>query len=156
MNPLTDRIREWLVRELGGEPQQWEGETILHNRIEGERGDKWNQAVVVREQHRQVAIYAYLPRQCPKNRFREMLVALNRLNYRMVCGCFEMDMDDGEVSFRHGFDFMKVVDDTGDVLDALFSVAYFTASAEMDRWMKALEGVMDGGDPTALVAEGFE
>ena len=47
-----------------------------------------------------VLVYCTYPNFVPLNRRPEVLEAINRINYSMIRGCFEMDMRDGEVRVR--------------------------------------------------------
>ena len=59
---------------------------------------KYYSGICVRE--RNILMYAILPFQCPEDRRQAVAEYLNRVNYDLVCGNFEMDMSTGELRFR--------------------------------------------------------
>jgi hypothetical protein len=82
----------------------------------------------------------------PVEKRGQMLELINRLNFSLFLGNFEMDFEDGEVRYRTGF-FFESIEANEYVLDQLV----MTNIAMMDKYLPALMGVMFGG-LTALEA----
>ena len=78
---------------------------------------------------------------------------LNRINYRTVYGSFEMDMQDGETSFRTALDLEDVELNGNMIRNALY-----TNLATMDRYHRLLLTMMGDDAPSAaeLAAEPAE
>lgn len=62
---------------------------------------KYYSGICVRE--RFILMYAILPFQCPEDRRQAVAEYLNRINYELVFGNFEMDQSSGEIRLRHNY-----------------------------------------------------
>ena len=62
---------------------------------------KYYSGICVRE--RNILMYAILPFQCPEDHRQAVVEYLNRVNYELVFGNFEMDMSSGEIRLRHSY-----------------------------------------------------
>ena len=52
------------------------------------------------EDWERIMFYIVFPIFVPENRRLEVLKKINDINYRLISGCFAIDMDDGEIRFR--------------------------------------------------------
>ena len=59
---------------------------------------KYYSGICVRERY--ILMYAILPFQCPEDRRQALAEYLNRVNYDLVFGNYEMDMSSGEIRLR--------------------------------------------------------
>jgi hypothetical protein len=83
-------------------------------------------------------VYSVLPERVPQPRRQAIATLLARVNYGLVIGNFELDLDDGEVRFK-----ASAPAPTADQLKALVA----TALGQADRWLPALRAVAGGEDP---------
>ncbi len=83
-----------------GWPLQSDGEQpALYTRFEGKHGSR--RAIIVYEPGpERLLIYAMMMDDCPAHRRMNLLELLSRINYGLGVGCFEMDLDDGEIRYR--------------------------------------------------------
>jgi hypothetical protein len=91
-----------------------------------------------------LAIYSVLPSRIPEERRDAVALLLTRINYGLIVGNFELDLDDGEVRF-------KASGPTGTPLPPLVA----TVLGQTDRWLPALEAVAGGEDPASAFARGL-
>jgi|GEM_PF-5581326 len=74
----------------------------LFTAFEGKNGER--RAVLVYEPGAErVLIYALMVDDCPPRVRPPLLELLTRINYGLGVGCFEMDLDDGEIRYRVSF-----------------------------------------------------
>ena len=127
-----------------------EGQDVLRTLVGGDNGI-WTLLVVIREDTHQAIFYSHIEsRTTPEHRRGEMCEYLNRINYRTVYGSFEMDMQDGETSFRTALD-LEGVELNGNMIRN----ALYTNLATMDRYHESLLRMMEDDSPSAaeLAAE---
>ncbi len=98
------------------------------------------------EWHRALAFTSY-PVRVPEARRTAVADALNRINYSLVYGSFEMDMDDGEVRFR------TVVESDTDMNDAMFERVLNSNLAVADRHFAPLMAIAFGNAAPATVLD---
>ncbi len=104
------------------------------------------------EENTRVSILAGLPLRCPAERLPAMCAFIARANLGMMHGCFDLDLDDGELRFRVG----------ADIADQELSYA-FTQSmvlysiTTVERFWPSIEAVVqDRMDPVqAMALAGF-
>jgi hypothetical protein len=65
---------------------------------------RWDVNVVVSEEHGWVVVSLIFPVKCPPGRRGPVLEFLNRVNWCLALGSYEMDAEAGEVRFRVGMD----------------------------------------------------
>jgi hypothetical protein len=70
-----------------------------HSRFTGENG-RWSFAAIVSEEGDGILVLSFVPAIVAPGRRPACLDLLNRVNYQLLNGCFEMDADGGEVRFR--------------------------------------------------------
>jgi len=101
------------------------------------------------EDRGQAAIYSVLPEQVPEDRRPAIALLLTRINYGLILGNFEMDVEDGEVRLKASIDFGGT-----EPSDVLLKPLTATALLQFDRWIPALHAVIGGEDPAAAFARG--
>ena len=80
-----------------------QGQTVLHMAYQGENG-LWNCYAQTRETEEQFIFYSIYPDLVPEDRRSSLAELLTRLNYGLVIGNFELDLDDGEVRYKTSID----------------------------------------------------
>jgi hypothetical protein len=164
-NPLTETVRALLVAE-GLTPDTlppttfgvsnddgvmtFEDEEVatLRMPVQGKKGE-WICLVRVFEQTERLLVYSMLPRTVPERQRERVALMLTQINYGLVMGNFEMDLDDGEVRYKTSID-IEGIELTGVVLRNILFGNFFS----MDLYYKALMDALDSDrDPAALVYE---
>lgn len=97
-----------------------------------------------------VGVMVFLPLFVPEAKRTQMADAINRANFGMMLGCFEMRTSDGLVAFRVG---MPVVD--GDLTERQFRSLLVTAFQTADQYYRAFARLVFADDlsPAEVVAE---
>jgi hypothetical protein len=115
--------------------------------VRGESGI-WECHVIVLDDEREVLVLSMLPVDVPPERRAAVAEAINRANYGLRLGNFEMDHDDGEVRFRTS------VNLDGAVLSGAVIRTLLEANAQItDAYLSALGGVADGSaEPADAIA----
>jgi hypothetical protein len=109
----------------------------------GEHGS-WLLVGQAHEDAGSLAVYSVLPVHVPEERRTAVALLLARINYGLIIGNFELDLDDGEVRF-------KASGPAGTPLPPLVA----TVLGQTDRWLPALQAVAAGEDPAAAFARGL-
>jgi hypothetical protein len=99
------------------------------------------------EDRDQAVIYSMRVEPVPPERREPVALLLTRANYGLFLGNFEMDLDDGEVRFKTSLDFGGV-----EPSDALVQPLVGFNVATMDRYLPAIDAVVDGGDVDTVIA----
>lgn len=93
-----------------------------------------------------VLVYSTYPTYVPEHRRAAMLQAINRINYTLAFGSFDLDMKDGEIRLR------TVVEGTGDLSDAMIDRVHTSNLRTTDRYQAALLAVAFGNaSPDAIL-----
>jgi len=143
-----DAVRGFVEREEW--PSQIDEERgLVRMRFRGTSGE-WNVAVqVVGADHGKVVVYSLPGPPVPEGRRLDVNEAVARLNWGMVLGNFELDLDGGGVRYRTSADFRG-----GQPTPDLIGHLVFTNVLMMDRYLPAIEAVAwQGRDPGDAVAE---
>jgi hypothetical protein len=95
------------------------------------------------------AVYSVMPDRVPEERRTAVALLLARVNYGLILGNFEIDLDDGEVRFKASADF-------GGAEPGEPQLRPLTATAllQFDRWLPSVRAVAGGEDPAAAFARG--
>jgi hypothetical protein len=104
----------------------------------GEHGS-WLLVGQVYEKLDAVAVYSVLPHVVPAERRTAVALLCTRINYGLVIGNFELDLDDGEIRFKASIG--------GSPGAAELKRLVAAALTQVDRWLPALEAVVRGEDP---------
>lgn len=94
------------------------------------------------EPERHVIVHAVVPHSIPELHRIEVALFLTRANYGLGSGCFEFDLDDGEVRFRSSIDLGDV-----ELTDALFEPLIGYTLAAMSRYVPGIAAVLAGVPP---------
>ena len=115
-------------------------------------GEPWPWAVmlVLRNETQQMIFYAARPDEVPSDRLGAVVTAITLANYGLVAGNFELDLSDGELRFKIGAELEGIaLDDAalGVVVDRHGAIL----AATLQRYLGAIEDVIDGADPTEAI-----
>jgi hypothetical protein len=113
-------------------------ETTLSTPVEGANGT-WVAFTNVREEQRQLLVHSVFPEDVPEDRRTEMALFVTRANFGMVIGCFELDLDDGELRFKTSIDV-----DGAELTDPLIDHVMLANASMMDRYVPGIRSVLDG------------
>lgn len=91
------------------------------------------------------AVYGVLPARVPVERRPAVAELLTRINYGLILGNFELDLDDGEVRFK-----ASIAGEAPARQQLIPLVA--TVHAQVDRWLPALAAVANGAPPAETFA----
>lgn len=95
----------------------------------------------------QLAVYCVCALAIPPARRAALMELVTRANYGLRLGCFELDLDDGELRFRASVDFEGTTPSP-----AIARSLLYTAVATMGRYAPALVDVVDGADAKDAIA----
>ena len=133
---LLDTVRA-LLEERGWEVEEHREQSLLRTLLEGRSGS-WSCFVRTREDTGQITVHSICPRTAPEATREAVAEFLTRLNYGLIIGNFEMDLDDGEVRYKTS------IDVEGEPLTAaqMRKLMEYNGHA-MDAHLPLLEDVMD-------------
>lgn len=125
---------------------------IFRMNFAGDSGN-WACLAQAREQQQQVVFYSICPLRVPDAKRLEVAEFLTRVNYGIVVGNFEMDLEDGEVRYKTSLD----LEDAGDpaalpALPALIGHIVYANVAAMDRYLPGMMAVITGSKSAAEAA----
>ncbi len=109
--------------------------------FQGHNGE-WNCIAQVRTKQQQIVFYSAYEDAVPEERRAAVTDLLTRINYQLVFGAFELDMDDGELNFRTAIDADGIIPET-----RLIRNMVHTNIVTMDRYIPALRAVISGAEP---------
>jgi hypothetical protein len=110
--------------------------TVFRVPMSGVRGN-WDLFAQVREEHAQLVFYSVCPFNASRDQMNAIMELITRINYGIVVGNFELDLDDGEIRYK-----TSVVGDTPDRREL---AAALTANVTMfDAHLPALTAVAEG------------
>ncbi len=136
------------------EQEEWdfhfvENAGIVRMNFAGDSGN-WACLAQAREPHQQVVFYSICPLRVPEAKRAAMSEFLTRVNYGVVIGNFEMDLDDGEVRYKTSLDLEDVTEPA--VLPALLGHIVYANVAAMDRYLPGMMAVITGSKSAAEAA----
>lgn len=125
-----------------------EEQPILQMGFQGENGS-WLCTAEARQEYEQFVFYSVCPVQAPEEKRLILAEFLTAVNYGLVIGNFEMDLDDGEVRYKTSLDV------GGDELsEALVKNAVYMNILMMDRYLPGILAVLYGGvSPAEAIAQ---
>lgn len=100
--PIFDELAEFFTGDEWS-PEQIEDQPVLRMNFEGEHGH-WTCLAFAYDDHERVVFNSLLPVVVPEEKRLEAAEYLNRANFGMEIGNFEMDFSDGAVQFRTSID----------------------------------------------------
>jgi hypothetical protein len=132
---------EWNYHQYGESP-------MLHTHFVGEHG-RWVGIAIVREEKPDISFLSLFPSRAPAHRRGACAELLTRLNYGLVHGSFQMDMEHGEIRFESSL-FAPMQEGTLEQVEHLVFVNVSTTDECYDAIMKVIHG---GVSPRIAVAK---
>jgi hypothetical protein len=127
---------------------QLEEQSILQMGFQGKTGS-WPCYAETRDEFAQFIFYSVCPVNTPEEKRPVMAEFLMRVNYGLVLGNFEMDVDDGEIRFKTSVDVQDV-----ELSQPLIRNVVFANIMMMDRYLPAIMAVLYGGaSPVEAIAQ---
>jgi hypothetical protein len=147
MGPLLSAVDEFL------EGQGWPHEKlpdldVISFAFQGDH-ERWVCYVEAQEEHERVVARSVVPYNLPAQRRPAAMEFIARVNYGLVIGNFEMDLEDGEIRFKTGIDVKGTT--LTPVLVERFVIPNLYA---MNTYLPGLEALVDdaSASPAELVA----
>ncbi|MBD2356006.1 YbjN domain-containing protein [Tolypothrix sp. FACHB-123] len=120
---------EWAFMEIPGQP-------ALQLPFQGENG-KWNCYARARSEQKQFVFYSICPVNAPENKLLSIAEFITRANSGMIVGNFELDFNDGEISYKTS------IDVEGDRLSfALIKRVVYANVAMMDEYLPGIMSII--------------
>jgi hypothetical protein len=107
----------------------------------------WTVYIAMLEADEQLMVHSTFNPPVPADAREEIALLLTRVNFGIVHGNFELDLDDGELRYKTSID----VRGAG-LTEALFENVVAANVSMFDRYVPAIEAVVRGEDPAAAVA----
>jgi hypothetical protein len=125
-----------------------EDKEIIRFSIQSETTD-FDCVVDIEQERNLFVVYLIAPNRVPASKRTTIAEFMVRANYGLVLGCFEMDMDDGEIRFRVG---MRMED--SELTPAMCKAIIYTSLATLSRFYGGLMAVIFGDmTPTEVIAK---
>jgi len=138
------QAREWVV-----EPAENPSLLLLHTT--DDEPQPWPVLAHVNEEPAGVRLFSVLPDDVPAENRPAVVELLARINYGLLSGAVEIDLEDGEVRARTGIELGDAeLDDAA--FDSLLEAALVTNLALMDASWDALHDVANGRADAAAAA----
>jgi hypothetical protein len=138
MGPISEAVQAWLdEQEFEYDAKDEEGVFVF--RYKGGSGI-WSCFIFCREQEEQLVLYSEAPVAVAEELRVDMAEFILRANYGASIGCFEMDVDDGEIRYRTGLD----VTDTQVEATMLRNIVLANLLM-MDTYLPGILAVVHGG-----------
>jgi hypothetical protein len=135
MTDLTPRVIDFLERD------EWHpvaDESVVTTGFEGSNG-RWACYAVVLEDQQRVLFYSLHPEHVAPEARPAMAELLTRVNFELVLGNFEIDLDDGETRFRTSLDV-----EGSELTDELLRQVIYANVSTMDHFAPAIYAVASG------------
>lgn len=120
---------DWAYAKIQGEP-------TLRLAFQGNNG-KWTCYAKAREQQQQFVFYSLCPMNAPENKRQNVAEFITRANCGMIIGNFELNFNDGEISYKTS------IDVEGDRLSfALIKQLVYTNVITMDAYLPGIMSII--------------
>ena len=147
MPSLFETIAGFFERD-GWEFRRLPNHQALEAGVAGENGH-YRLVVVVDEERGIARFLTFIEGRVPEARRRDVMEYLNRANYGLLIGNFELDLGDGEVRFKVSIDV-----EGSELVFLQFQNMLFVSVAMVDRYFPGLQRVIQGtADPAAAISE---
>lgn len=103
MGRILEAVQGYLAED-GWPLNQPDGQSIFKTAFEGKNG-QFNCYVQERVEQEQFVFYSIFPVRVPESKLAQIGEFINRANYGMIIGNFEIDFSDGEVRYKTSIDF---------------------------------------------------
>jgi hypothetical protein len=125
-----------------------EGRSIYKTGFEGKNG-QFTCYAQERDEQQQFVFYSVFPVRAPENQLADVAEFINRANFGMIIGNFELDYSDGEIRYKTSVDIEDV-----DLSDPLLRHMIYANVLTMDKYFPGLMRVLYGGiSPVAAIEE---
>ncbi len=94
-----------------------------------------------------VLVYSIYPVFVPEGRRTAVLEAINRINYRLIYGNFELDLSDGELRIR------TVVESDAEIPDSMMERAFHSNLSTADKFFGPIIGIAFGNISPEIVLD---
>jgi hypothetical protein len=111
-----------------------------------ERGP-WTVFIGMLEADDQVVVHSAFNPPVPEEAREALALFLTRVNFGILHGNFELDLDDGELRYKTSIDVRG-----SELTEALFENLIVANVSMFDRWVPGIEAVVHGEDPASVVA----
>jgi len=134
-------VDDWPFVQLPGQP-------ALQIPFQGENG-RWNCYARTRSEQNQFVFYSICPVNAPENKRQAIAEFITRANSGMMIGNFELDFNDGEISYKTS------IDVEGDRLSfALIQRVVYANVTMMDEYLPGMMSVIYGNvSPEEAIAQ---
>jgi hypothetical protein len=129
---------DWRYRAL-------EEKTIIKFGIQGETAD-FDCFVDIKLDRHLCILYVIAPNRVPSAKRTQVAEFLTRANYGLILGCFELDMEDGEVRYR-----TSVQVEDSEMSQAMIKTMIYASIATMEGYYRGLMSIIYG-DTTVMEA----
>lgn len=125
-----------------------EGRSIYKTGFEGKNG-QFTCYAQERDEQQQFVFYSVFPVRAPENQLADVAEFINRANFGMIIGNFELDYSDGEIRYKTSVDIEDV-----DLSEPLLRHMIYANVLTMDKYFPGLMRVLYGGiSPVAAIEE---
>ena len=123
-----------------------EDDAVIVAEINGDHGS-WRVFIQITESvdERYIVIHAQLPARIPEGRRLQVAELLTRINYALIQGNFELDLDDGAVFFKTTLDLAD-----GQLTQAMFEWIYGINAHTMNQYYAQIMGVGYGAQSVEI------
>ena len=146
MAHLYERVVTFLESE-GWPVEKVEGRTALRTSHEDDNG-QWNCVAMVNEDEARLVFFSVFPHDVKANRYTAVGEYLNRANYGLPVGNFEIDYSDGMVRFKTSIEFGEA-----DASPELIGPVVYANVTVMNRYLPGLLRVVQGTAPEKAIED---
>lgn len=107
----------------------------------------WTVYIGILEADDQLVVHSAFNPEIPEESRDAIAMLLTRVNYGILHGNFELDLDDGELRYKTSIDVRGA-----ELTEALFDNVLVANVSMFDRWVPAIESVVRGVDVVDAVA----
>jgi hypothetical protein len=129
---LADDVVDFLERD-GWSPTVEDG--YITCGFQGDNGE-WQCYVTVFEDEERIVFYSVYPEHVSDRSRRDVAELFIRINFNLLVGSFDLDLDDGEARFRTSLDI-----EGGELTDGLLRQVAYANVTTMDHYLPAVRGV---------------
>lgn len=128
--------------------EQLPGGVVMSFPFQGDE-ERWVCYAQAQEEHQRVTFYSVCPFNIPAEQRLAAAEFITRVNYGLIVGNFELDLDDGELRFKTSLDVKGAT-----LTQALVERAVVPNLHAMNTYLPGLAAIVGGnfGTPAALVA----
>jgi hypothetical protein len=135
--PLFDDLVEFFSGDEW-DPEQIEDQPVLKMEFEGDNG-KWTCLAYAYDERERVVFTSLLPVEVSDDKLAEAVEYLNRANFGMEIGNFELDYSDGAVQFRTSIDI-----EGGELTPKMIQNLAYLNVMVTDQYLPGLVMVLEG------------